>query len=161
MIPSHTTKQRVKRYRYYTCSSAQKRGWDTCPAQSVSAADIEQLVVGRIKAVGKDPSVLQATVAEARRQDEARLAELEAERRVLERDLARWQADERRLARPLVATDEYDPVLGRVADLHERIRQAETRLFRVREQVALLRKQWLDEEDVGWCCRCSTRSGSP
>jgi site-specific DNA recombinase len=36
-----------------------------------------------------------------------------------------------------------------VADLHERIRQAETRLFRVREQVALLRKQWLDEEDVG------------
>src|SRR5262249_33832402 len=62
MIPSHTTKQRVKRYRYYTCSSAQQRGWDTCPAQSIPAAEIEQLVVGRIKVVGQDSSVLQATV---------------------------------------------------------------------------------------------------
>jgi site-specific DNA recombinase len=148
MIPSHTTKQRTKRYRYYTCASAQKRGWDTCPAKSVPAAEIEQLVIGRIKTVGKDPGVLQATVVEARRQDTERLAELEAERRVLERDLTRWQADERRLARPLVTADANDPVLGRVADLQERIRQAETRLFRVREQIALLRKQWLDEDDV-------------
>ena len=31
MTPAHCTKGGKKRYRYYTCTSAQKRGWATCP----------------------------------------------------------------------------------------------------------------------------------
>src|SRR5690606_16446469 len=31
-----------KRYRYYTCLKAQKRGWGHCPTKSVPAAEIEQ-----------------------------------------------------------------------------------------------------------------------
>jgi site-specific DNA recombinase len=38
MTPSHTTRNGTKRYRYYVCSSAQKRGWDTCPSKSIPAA---------------------------------------------------------------------------------------------------------------------------
>src|SRR5262245_38063939 len=98
----------------HVCSSAQKRGWDTCPSKSVPAAEIEALVVARVRGAGRDPALLQATAAEARRQDDERLAELEGERRFLERDLARWQAEERKLARPLAAAGEDDPVLGRV-----------------------------------------------
>jgi site-specific DNA recombinase len=147
MTPAHTAKG-GRRYRYYTCVAAQKRGRATCPAPSVPAAEVERVVVARLREAGRDPAVLTATVAAARRQDEVRLAELEAERRTLERDLARWRDDERRLARPLGPGAEDDPVMGRVADLQERIRLAEERLFRVREQVALLRKGWLAAEDV-------------
>jgi site-specific DNA recombinase len=147
MTPAHTAKG-GRRYRYYTCVAAQKRGRATCPAPSVPAAEVERVVVARLREAGRDPAVLTATVAAARRQDEVRLAEFEGERRTLERDLARWRDDERRLARPLGPSDAADPVMGRVADLQERIRLAEERLFRIREQVALLRKGWLAEEDV-------------
>ena len=38
-----------RRYRYYVCSSAQKRGWETCPVGSIPAAEIEDFVVGEIE----------------------------------------------------------------------------------------------------------------
>src|SRR5205823_637072 len=136
------TRNGTKRYRYYTCTNAQKRGWDKCPAPSVPAAALEALVVERLRALARDPALVEATVAESRLQDEARLVELEAERRTLERDLARWQTEERKLARPL-ATDGFDdPALARVADLQERIRHAEVRLTRVREQMSVIRREW-------------------
>jgi site-specific DNA recombinase len=43
MVSSHTTKG-SRRYCYYVCSQAQKRGWKTCPAPSVPAGKIERLV---------------------------------------------------------------------------------------------------------------------
>jgi hypothetical protein len=41
MTPSHTTKG-DRRYRYYTCVGAQKRGWGTCPSKSIPAVQIER-----------------------------------------------------------------------------------------------------------------------
>jgi site-specific DNA recombinase len=58
MSPAHTTKGE-KRYRYYTCSSAQKKGWDTCPSKSIPAAEIEELVVEQVRCVGRDSALLQ------------------------------------------------------------------------------------------------------
>jgi site-specific DNA recombinase len=48
MVSSHTTKD-GRRYRYYVCSQAQKRGWKTCPAPSVPAGEIERLVSEQIQ----------------------------------------------------------------------------------------------------------------
>jgi hypothetical protein len=48
MLSSHTTKG-GRRYRYYVCSQAQKRGWKTCPAPSVPAGAIERLVNEQIQ----------------------------------------------------------------------------------------------------------------
>jgi hypothetical protein len=39
-----------KKYRYYVCLSAQKRGWDTCPSKSIPAAEIERFVVEQVRA---------------------------------------------------------------------------------------------------------------
>src|SRR5262249_37373434 len=36
------------RYHYYVCAGAQKRGWQSCPAPSIPAGTIEQLVVDEI-----------------------------------------------------------------------------------------------------------------
>ncbi|MCL6503247.1 MAG: zinc ribbon domain-containing protein [Pirellulales bacterium] len=144
MTPTHTTKDGNKRYRYYVCSSAQKRGWNTCPSKSIPAAQIEQLVVEQIRCIGKDPDLLQATITQARAQDEARLAELEAERRGLDRELARWHAELQKI--PPNPVD--DPTIARLADLQERIRLAEDRTGRVREEAAAIRRRRIDDDEV-------------
>jgi hypothetical protein len=48
MVGSHSTKG-SRRYRYYLCRQAQKRGWKTCPAPSVPAGEIERLVTEQIQ----------------------------------------------------------------------------------------------------------------
>jgi site-specific DNA recombinase len=53
MVSSHTTKG-SRRYRYYVCSQAQKRGWKNCPAPSVPAGEIERLITERIQRLSAD-----------------------------------------------------------------------------------------------------------
>ncbi len=147
MTPSHTTRG-ARRYRYYVCAAAQRRGWDGCPSKSIPAAQIEQFVLEQIKCIGKDPALVQATVAEARKQEEARLAELEAERGILERDLARWHAEMLKLAGQLGPDGRHESVITRLADLQERIGVVERRLARVREHGDVLRRQLVNEQEV-------------
>src|SRR5262249_52207308 len=90
MTPAHPPKQRTRRYRYYTCTAAQKRGWQACPSKSIPAAQIEQFVVEQIRCIGRDLGLLREVLAQARQQDAARTAELEAEQRGLEQDLSAW-----------------------------------------------------------------------
>jgi site-specific DNA recombinase len=147
MTPAHSTRKRTKRYRYYVCTGAQKRGWDTCPSKSVPAAELEQFVIDRIRGVGQEPALLQATVAEACRQDDERLAQLESDRHGLERDLVRLRSQERDHARPLSGT-QGDDALARLAEVQEQIRQAESRLCRLKEETGALRRGRLDEADL-------------
>ena len=37
-----------RRYRYYTCSAAQRKGWHTCPSKSLPATVIERYVLEQI-----------------------------------------------------------------------------------------------------------------
>ena len=59
MTPAHVTHGN-KRYRYYVCSAAQRKGRHTCPSKSLSAADIERYVLEQIASRGRggfgDPS---------------------------------------------------------------------------------------------------------
>jgi site-specific DNA recombinase len=48
------TRKGSRRYRYYVCAGAQKRGWHSCPAPSVAAGTIEQLIVDQIQQLGPD-----------------------------------------------------------------------------------------------------------
>jgi site-specific DNA recombinase len=145
MTPAHTTRQGRKRYRYYTCSGAQKRGWQTCPSKSLPAAQIEQLVVGQIQQLGRDPALLQRVLQQVRHEDDARLAELEAERGGLERDLVRWQGETRRLLAEVGSGEPGGGAVSRLADLQARVGQVEQRLARIRAQVEAVRQQRLDE----------------
>jgi site-specific DNA recombinase len=86
MTPTHATKG-GKRYRYYVCSVAQKRGYDRCPSQSVPAGQMERIVVEQIAKSGQDAERLKKILTEASKQRHACLAAVESERRRLEREL--------------------------------------------------------------------------
>src|SRR5437764_516439 len=86
MSPTYSSKG-SKRYRYYVCSQAQKRGWDHCPTQSIPAGQIERIVLAQISKVGQDSERLQKILTEASQQRHVRLTALESDRRRLEREL--------------------------------------------------------------------------
>ena len=148
MVPSHTTKNGGKRYRYYTCSNAQKRGWKTCPSKSVPAGEIERFVVDRIKVIGSDPVLMHETIKQVREQGRARAAELESERRTLDRDLGRWNGELRLLAAKGASLDGDGTVAARLADLHDRIRGAEHRAAAIRDETAALDRDRIDEREA-------------
>ena len=52
MTPSYVCRNGAKRYRYYMCSGALKRGRQSCPSRSVPAGAIEQFVVEQIRERG-------------------------------------------------------------------------------------------------------------
>jgi site-specific DNA recombinase len=58
MVPACTMRQN-RRHRYYTCLSAQKKGWKTCPSRALPARRIEDSVIerlGPLRPLGADPA---------------------------------------------------------------------------------------------------------
>lgn len=146
MTPSHTTRHGNKRYRYYTCSSAQKRGWQTCPSKSIPAGQIEQFVVDQIKCIGNDPAVVHETLAAAREQTKASISKLDTELRGLKRDLDKWNAEIRKLAETGPASD--TATVSRLADLHERIRDGDRKSTEIIVEITMLKGDIVDEHEV-------------
>ncbi|MDZ4657832.1 MAG: recombinase family protein [Bythopirellula sp.] len=148
MSPTHSTKNETTRYRYYVCTGAQKRGWHTCPSKSIPAGEIERFVVEQIKCIGRDPTLLHDTIAQAHSHGKSQVAALETERRGLERELARWSGEIRKLLQQIVPGEGNTPATARLADLQERIRGAERRATEVREQVIALSRDIVDQREV-------------
>jgi site-specific DNA recombinase len=148
MTPAHTTRKGSQRYRYYTCVNAQKRGWQTCPSQSIPAAPIEELVLAQIQQMGRDPQRLHEVLAQVRHQDDARLAELESERGGLERDLLRGQGELRKLLAEVGSGATAGGLLSRLAELQDRVGQLEQRIARLRAQREAVQQERLDEAEA-------------
>ncbi len=148
MTPTHTTRADSRRYRYYVCSQAQKKGRSTCPAKSVPAGAIEEFVVERIRCIGRDPDLLREVLAQVRAKDEAHAGALEAEAGGIECDLKSWHSEVRRLSVQLVPGEDNGELVGRLADLHERIARAEGQARRVRAEIAAAAAQLVPEEEA-------------
>ena len=144
MVPTHTTKQ-DRRYRYYVCAKAQKRGWHNCPSKSIPAGEIEKFVVDQVRGIGRDPALLAETLGAARAEAKARIKELEAEKSGLDRELRRHNAQMRALAG---AAGTGGTATDRMADLLDRIRGVEQRLAAVRDELATLGRELVDEKEA-------------
>jgi site-specific DNA recombinase len=117
-----------RRYRYYVCLTAQQRGWNSCPTKSVNAQAIEQAVVEQVRALTRDPKLVERTLAEATAQHEASLAGLRA-------DVRAWRDQLRRLGRRLAdeASSGGNGRLDWLADIQEEISRTERRLSAAEE----------------------------
>ena len=133
-----------KQYRYYTCTRAIKSGRSACPSAYLPAAEIEQVVVDRIRAIADDADMVAEVVRQARALAEAELNGLQAERTDLERELARHHA----ALRKLVADGPTDGnAIARVADLQESVTRAESRLAEVRASITDREAEQFADED--------------
>jgi len=132
------TSKGPRKYRYYLCNGAAKKGWDTCPSKSVPAAQIEQFVVGEIKAIGSDPQLVNETIAKVRANIDAQRDALPRQRASAVRELQRHHDDLRRMA----AAGET----SLLADLHERITGSESRIHQVDDDLATIKP--LPESDL-------------
>jgi len=145
-VMTHTFSSRGnKRYRYYTCTNAIKRGWANCPTKSLPAGEIERAVVDQIRCIGGDPELLRETLAEAQQHVRSRLERLAVERAGVERGLARAHAEIRRLAG---AGGPAAAVADRIADLNDQARKSDRRLAEIAAEASELERELVGEADV-------------
>lgn len=148
MTPTHATRDGTKRYRYYVCTAAQKRGRNACPSRSIPAGEIERFVVEQIKCIGHDPQLVAETVRQSHGQAMQQADELTAEERRLERELAGHHRAMQALIRSPQADDDAGLAAARFADLQDRITTAERRLTEVRDEAERHRRDMVSESDV-------------
>ena len=128
---SHTyTAKGATRHRYYVCLTAQQRGWASCPTKSVNAEAIEKAVVEQIRALSRNPRLVDAALAEAASQHRAQVAALRA-------DVRAWTGQLRRLGQRLAgeASTGVTGRLDRLADIQEQITRTERRLSAAEEDL--------------------------
>ncbi len=87
---THTfTAKRNKRYRYYACTQAIKKGRAACPSKYLPAAQIEAAVIDEIRGIGRDPALLGKVYLHVQAQDKSRQKVLRREQAGLRRELTR------------------------------------------------------------------------
>jgi site-specific DNA recombinase len=118
-----------RRYRYYVCQRAQQQGWKSCPAPSLPAGEIERFVVDEIRCIGRDPKVIEETMAQVRQRTKEQISRLQGERDALLRRLRK--ASEGDVPSPDAPACEW-----------------EARLANVNEELAQVNGRSLSEQDV-------------
>ena len=142
----HTyTNRGPRRYRYYVCMGAQKRGWETCPSPSLPAGEIERVVVDQIRGIGRDPDVVAQTVRQVRQQMGVAIGALRRERVELDRSLRRHDGELRRIAGGRLSADER---LARLTEVQDHIRSAQRRIADIDAELVGLGRELVDEREV-------------
>jgi site-specific DNA recombinase len=148
MTPTHSTRNGTKRYRYYVCSSAQKKGWKSCPSKSIPAGEIERHVLDQIRGIGRNREVLAATLHAANAQRHERQERLDSERQRLALEAARWSTEIRELITSAGTHALDSAAITRLAELQERMRTCEERGATLRRDNADLAAPLLNEDDI-------------
>ena len=145
MAHTYTVRGGNRCYRYYVCYTAQKKGWDACPSKSLPAEEIERFVVQQIRAIGKDPEIMALALEQARGRHDEEVAATEGEARIVEREVGQLQ---REIAATATDAATNGHAAARLADLHERLRDAERRWTELCDKIARAQRQMVTKADV-------------
>jgi site-specific DNA recombinase len=148
MTPSYSCKDGRVKYRYYTCVTAQKQGWDKCSSKSIPAGQIERFVVERISSIGSDPELQNEVLQILNQHHTEHREELVAEQRLLDRELKRWHSESKNLIGQIKSGEVGSLVAKRLAEVQERIALETPRLAQIRDELARLGDWSLPREKV-------------
>ena len=133
-------------YRYYSCLTVQKQGAAACPGSRAPAGEIEEVVLSRIRAIGKDPAVLLATLASARQARKAKDPELGAEARRLTNDRTRLATERTNLLDAIQhGGTAANVIAARLAEVDEQVSRLDARHAEVAGQLAAMATDAIDE----------------
>ena len=148
MSPHHT-KKGDRRYSYYICQRMQKEGAKACPGSRVSAGQLERFVLDQVREVGRDPALLEATIAADRVDRKSRRPELVAETRKLAAEAGRLKGERENLVNAIARGNGDAPALvKRVAELDEQVATVESRAGVVSAEIAALDAGDLDVDGL-------------
>ena len=134
-----------KRYRYYRCSNELKNGRRACASRALPAAEIEQAVIDEIRIIGEDAPLRKEVWKQTQAHFDEERNFVDTERCDLEQQLKRDHKEIQRLA----TSGLQSPVtIQSLADLHDRVSRAESRLLELNAQVAELETQNVTRADV-------------
>ena len=127
---THTYSEKgTRRYRYYVCQTAMKRGWGECATRSVPAQEIEDFVIQRIAAIGRDSSLAADVAAQSQREVIAKREALEKERTGIAQSL-------RKQARAISEVVGQENASMHLATLQDQIRAGENRVTEIGIEIA-------------------------
>ncbi|OHB45941.1 MAG: resolvase [Planctomycetes bacterium GWC2_45_44] len=134
-----------KRYRYYVCINAQKRGWSNCVSPSLPAVELEEFVIGQIRTLRKDDMFLSEVLEKAQaklysdvEQHQAALKTSENEMRKMLRSLGEISAQ--------AAYDSRSA--DKLAELQEQIKQKEQAMTVLNEKIIVARRRMVDTDEM-------------
>ena len=130
MIHTFSVKKGTRRYRYYSCMHAQKRGREACPTPALPAGEIEGFVVGRIRAIGSDAVLLRDTVAKVREYSQAEAQRMEA--RVTEAN-AMIRKLHGEVTKSVGNSSALEELAGRLRDAEQELKAANVALVQAEE----------------------------
>jgi len=145
-----TSKRRGSRvYRYYTCSSAQKKGWKTCPHPNISADKLEKLIVEQIRIIGLDSKLQAETLKQVRKLARQQASTLDSEAKRLRGQVGKLEAEKTGLLRALAGGEACGTAIsGRMAELETNAATLATRLAEVDRECEALDQSILDPNDL-------------
>lgn len=138
-----------RRYQYYDCNASRRFGRNTCPSRPVPVAQIDEFVVEKVRAIGRDPALVRETVKAARAELESRTTELSAEVRRQELDARRVREERTNLVNAVAAGGPgVGTLMIRVAELDDRLGQIEARVRQVQQELAAASTGAVDVEGL-------------
>jgi len=138
MVHTYVSKK-TRLYRYYVCVKAHQRGWAQCETRSVSAPALEDAVLGQLRGIGRNPTVLRSVLRELEERRQHDVLTLRKERSALETELGK--SDE-------AMTGIRQPATDRLAELQARSKSISGRLGELAKQLRQIEGEAADPKEV-------------
>ena len=140
----HYATKGQRRYRYYVCQKAQKKGWASCPYPSLPAGELERFVIDRIRDTVRDPQLLTNVIERAQAQLDRQIDELKEQRQRRQNHARRVNESICELARVPDAPGAADEL----ADLQEELVKIEKAVVSINRQIVELEQRKVGEDEL-------------
>jgi site-specific DNA recombinase len=143
------SQKKGRKYWYYSCLKLLKGGAAACPGSSVPARVLEAKVVEQLRAIGKDPVLLDEVVRAMEREREERRPELEDRLATVVAERERLERETRNLSTAVAeATTGRRPLHERLGEVYAALEAKDGEEARLRAELDALEGQAVDREEL-------------
>ncbi|MEE9263463.1 MAG: zinc ribbon domain-containing protein, partial [Vicinamibacteria bacterium] len=148
-MTTHSARRGDRQFRYYVCSTYQKRGAAACPGSRAAVAQLDAFVVEQVRKIGKDPRLLKETIDAERRQLERRNPLLLAELKELEEREVDLHDNRRNVLEAIAKIGSgSDGVFKKLTEIESEIECVSARIEVTRAEIALVEEEVIEERDL-------------
>ncbi|MBI4669786.1 MAG: recombinase family protein [Elusimicrobia bacterium] len=141
-----------RKYFYYKCVSVNKMDKEACKVGSVSARELEKLVIERLGFLGRNEMVVQKIVERARRDSSDHLGPKKQEKTLLAAELGKVGGEARNLVGVLAekgsASTKYRFIMERIEELEKKAGELKARIERTDQEIRELEERRISADVI-------------